>query len=142
VSEDNFGTEEQFTEFLPDNDPNRIPYDGASLADATLCTFDSVPLRRRQIMANNSNHSFDASSFSTFNSGDLNMEGSEFEDYIGETGYLDDFYLDESHVVEEEGDDAEGADDSSSDEETIEGDVSDIDEPEDDDDDDDEDEDN
>lgn len=135
VSDDNFNNGEQYTEFLPDNDPNRIPYDGASLADGTLCTFDSVQLRRRQIMANNSNHSFDASSFSTFNSGDLNMEGAEFEGYVGETGYLDDFYLDETHVVEEE--DAEGADDSS-DEETIEGDVSDNEEPEEEDDDDEE----
>ena len=123
-----------YTEFLPENDPNRVPYDGASMADGTLCTFDSVQLRRRQIMASNSNHSFDASSFSTFASGDMNVEG-EFEDYIAETGYYDEFYLDETHVVEEE--EAENSD--SDDEETIEGDVSDNDESEEEDDDDDDD---
>lgn len=124
-----------YTEFLPENNPNHIPYDGASMADGTLCTFDSVQLRRRQIMATNSNHSFDASSFSTFASG----EG-EFDDYLGESGYYDEFYLDETHVVEE--DDAENAENSDSDdEETIEGEVSDNDAEEEDDDDDDDDED-
>ena len=124
-----------YTEFLPQNDPNHVPYDGASMADGTLCTFDSVQLRRKQIMASNSNHSFDASSFSTFASGDMNIEG-EFEEYVAETGYYDDFYLDETHVVEEE--DAENAEDSS-DEETIEGGDDDSDEEEEDDEDDDED---
>ena len=125
-----------YTEFLPENDPNRVPYDGASMADGTLCTFDSVQLRRRQIMASNSNHSFDASSFSTFASGDMNIEG-EFEEYIAETGYYDEFYLDETHVVEE--DDAENAENSDSDdEETIEGDVSDNDDDDDEEDEDDE----
>lgn len=125
-----------YTEFLPQNDPNHVPYDGASIGTGTLCTFDSVQLRRRQIMASNSNHSFDASSFSTFASGDMNIEG-EFEDYVAETGYYDEFYLDETHVVEEEGEN----DDGSSDEETIEGDDSDDEEEEEDDDDDDDDED-
>lgn len=124
-----------YTEFLPQHDPNHIPYDGASIGTGTLCTFDSVQLRRRQIMASNSNHSFDASSFSTFASGDMNIEG-EFEDYVAETGYYDEFYLDETHVVEEE--DGENSDDSS-DEETIEGDDSEDEEEEEDDDDDDED---
>ena len=120
-----------YTEFLPENDPNRVPYDGASLADATLCTFDSVQLRRKQIMATNSNHSFDASSFSTFNSGDMNL-GGEVDEFAGETAYFDEFYLDTSHVVEEEDaeDDAENSD--SSDEETIEGEESDNEEVEDD----------
>mmetsp|Transcript_543 Transcript_543/g.1260 ORF Transcript_543/g.1260 Transcript_543/m.1260 type:complete len:378 (+) Transcript_543:118-1251(+) len=124
-----------YSEFLPENDPNHIPYDGVSMAEGTLCTFDSVQLRRKQIMATNSNHSFDASSFSTFASGDMNLEG-EFEDYIAETGYYDEFYLDTTHVVEE--DDAENAENSDSDdEETIEGDVSDNEDDDDDDDDDD-----
>lgn len=119
-----------YTEFLPENNPDHVPYDGASMADGTLCTFDSVQLRRRQINASNSNHSFDASSFSTFASG----EG-EFDDYLGESGYYDEFYLDETHVVEE--DDAENAENSDSDdEETIEGDVSDAEEDDEDDDDD------
>lgn len=122
-----------YTEFLPENDPNHVPYDGVSMAEGTLCTFDSVQLRRKQIMASNSNHSFDASSFSTFASGDMNIEG-EFEDYIAESGYYDEFYLDTTHVVEE--DDAENAENSDSDdEETIEGDVSDNEEEEEDDDD-------
>ena len=127
-----------YTEFLPENDPNHIPYDGVSMAEGTLCTFDSVQLRRKQIMATNSNHSFDASSFSTLASGDMNLEG-EFEDYVAETGYFDEFYLDTTHVVEE--DDAENAENSDSDdEETIEGDVSDNEEEDDDDDDEDDDE--
>jgi hypothetical protein len=106
-----------YTEFLPEVNPNHVPYDGASVA-GTLCTFDSVQLRRKQMVATNSNHSFDASSFSTFASGDMNMDG-EFEEYLEETGYYDDFYLDETHVVQEE--EAEHSDD----EETIEGEVSD-----------------
>lgn len=118
-----------YTEFLPEVNPNHVPYDGASVA-GTLCTFDSVQLRRKQMVATNSNHSFDASSFSTFASGDMNMDG-EFEEYLEETGYYDDFYLDETHVVQEE--EAEHSDD----EETIEGEVSDNDDVDDVDDDDD-----